>query len=273
MRIDRKLLKENARHLMSTAYPPVWQVTLIFLLATVWLSWAAGIVFPNPMDQLEQQVLEAYESGDLYAVQSAASAALQTVSSLGGRIGMFLGFLLSLYGMVMNYGYYSYSLRVLREGQGETGEIFSRFYLSGKIILAEFLCALFICLWSMLFVFPGIIAAYRYRMTPYLLLDDPDLPVLEAIRQSKALMRGRKWELFVLDLSFLPWRIGFSALIAVVEAPALALLGTAAATFASLAAATACNLFFVPYQTLTQVGWYEAVRAGGGQTGQWNQSW
>ena len=54
---------------------------------------------------------------------------------------------------------------------------------------------------------------------------------------------------------------------------ASAALGTAAASFAALAAATACNLFFVPYQTLTQTGWYEAVRAGDGQAGQQSQSW
>ena len=64
---------------------------------------------------------------------------------------------------------------------------------------------IFIALWSLLFIVPGIIAMYRYRMAYYILLDDPDKGPLQCIRESKELMRGHKKELFFLDLSFIGW--------------------------------------------------------------------
>ena len=60
-------------------------------------------------------------------------------------------------------------------------------------------------LWSLLFVIPGIIAAYRYRMALYLLLDHPEMSVMQCIQESKRMMKGHKGELFVMDLSFLGW--------------------------------------------------------------------
>ena len=66
---------------------------------------------------------------------------------------------------------------------------------------------LFTALWSMLFVIPGIVASYRYRQALYLLLDHPEMGIMECIRESKRLMRGHKAELFVLDLSFIGWAL------------------------------------------------------------------
>ena len=54
---------------------------------------------------------------------------------------------------------------------------------------------------------PGIVAAYRYRQALYLLLDHPERSAWQCLRESSALMSGHKWELFVLDLSFIGWGI------------------------------------------------------------------
>lgn len=75
---------------------------------------------------------------------------------------------------------------------------------------------LFVFLWSLLLVVPGIIAAYRYRQALYLLLDHPEKSAWQCLRESAAVMRGHKWELFVLDLSFLGWML-LSALFAPVS--------------------------------------------------------
>ena len=64
---------------------------------------------------------------------------------------------------------------------------------------------LFITLWSLLFVIPGIIAAFAYSQTIYIMLDNPQISPLEAIAASKQLMRGHKFEYFTLQLSFLGW--------------------------------------------------------------------
>lgn len=60
-------------------------------------------------------------------------------------------------------------------------------------------------LWFLLLIIPGIIKSYEYRMVPYLLTKEPDLTSREAIEISRDLTAGHKWEMFVLDLSFLGW--------------------------------------------------------------------
>lgn len=77
----------------------------------------------------------------------------------------------------------------------------------GNIIVGMFLRDLFIWLWSLLFIIPGIIKSYSYRMVPYILAENPGMSGLEAITLSKEMMYGHKWEAFVLDLSFLGWFI------------------------------------------------------------------
>lgn len=64
-----------------------------------------------------------------------------------------------------------------------------------------------IFLWSLLFVIPGIIKSYEYSMVPYILAENPHISSERAFELSKKMTRGEKWKIFVLDLSFLGWRI------------------------------------------------------------------
>jgi len=66
---------------------------------------------------------------------------------------------------------------------------------------------LFIFLWMLLLIVPGIVAAYSYRMSLYLLIDNPEIGVSEALRKSKEMMNGYKARLFYLDLSFIGWAL------------------------------------------------------------------
>lgn len=66
---------------------------------------------------------------------------------------------------------------------------------------------IFTFLWTLLFVIPGIIKAYSYSMAYYIMLDNPDLTIMEAINKSKEITDGYKWDLFVTSLSFLGWII------------------------------------------------------------------
>ena len=69
------------------------------------------------------------------------------------------------------------------------------------------LMGLFTFLWSLLLLIPGIIKAYSYSLTPYILIDNPELSVREAIRKSQQMMQGQKFNLFYLQLSFIGWQI------------------------------------------------------------------
>ncbi|MBR6657101.1 MAG: DUF975 family protein [Oscillospiraceae bacterium] len=64
-----------------------------------------------------------------------------------------------------------------------------------------------IFLWSLLFVIPGIIKSYEYSMVPYILAENPRISSERAFELSKQMTRGEKWKIFVLDLSFIGWRI------------------------------------------------------------------
>jgi len=114
----------------------------------------------------------------------------------------------------LTYGLYLYYIVLIREKAGDFNLLFKAFSFSGKnlglfgkTLGAYLLMSLYIFLWSLLLIVPGIIAAYSYRMTFYLLIDNPDIGVSEALRQSKEMMYGYKSKLFCLDLSFIGWAL------------------------------------------------------------------
>lgn len=90
-------------------------------------------------------------------------------------------------------------------GQPKFEILFSRFQLFGRALFLRFLMFLKILAWSLLFIVPGIVAAYRYALAPFLLAENPELTAEEAIEKSKALMNGYKGKLFGLQLSFIGW--------------------------------------------------------------------
>ena len=127
--------------------------------------------------------------------------ALMIVAMLGTIYSIFVGNVIAAGGC-----------RYFTQNQTEPSKvevIFSLFkggnYLN--IVLTMFMMNLFIFLWSLLFVIPGIIKSYSYRMVPYILAENPSMDWHEAMAISKRMMRGRKWQTFVYDLSFIGWYI------------------------------------------------------------------
>lgn len=77
----------------------------------------------------------------------------------------------------------------------------------GESLLMMLLTTLFVFLWGLLFIIPGIIKAYSYCMAPYLMVREKDLKGTDAIKKSMEYMKGEKWHFFVLQLSFIGWAI------------------------------------------------------------------
>jgi len=99
--------------------------------------------------------------------------------------------------------------RLYAEGDNNvTGNLF-RDSLDGYLrnVWGMFLMFIFVFLWSLLFLIPGIIKAYSYAMTPYILKDYPELSANQAINLSRKMMKGHKLDLFILQLSFIGWWI------------------------------------------------------------------
>lgn len=74
-----------------------------------------------------------------------------------------------------------------------------------NIVKVMFYKDLYVFLWALVFVIPGIVKMYQYYMVPYLLAEHPDLDYREALRMSRDMMKGNKWKTFVLGLSFILW--------------------------------------------------------------------
>ena len=77
----------------------------------------------------------------------------------------------------------------------------------GRNVWGMFLMGLFVFLWSLLLFIPGIIKAYAYALTPYILIDNPELSANQAINLSRKMMKGHKFDMFCLHLSFIGWVI------------------------------------------------------------------
>ena len=106
---------------------------------------------------------------------------------------------------ILQAGFTTYCLAIRRGKEMPLSTLFDGFSIAGKLILLEIVMGVFIFLWTLLFIVPGIVAAYRYRFAILNLCENPEIGVMEAIKMSKAQTAGFKWQLFVLDLSFIGW--------------------------------------------------------------------
>ena len=126
-------------------------------------------------------------------------------SSRQGMVSLFLSILVQLLSTVLSAGFIMYCMAILRGERAEFLYLFDGFSLAGKIICLEIIKMAYITLWSMLFIVPGIIAAYRYRFAAYNLYENPDLGVFQALNLSKRQTMGYKQQMFKLDLSYFGW--------------------------------------------------------------------
>ena len=179
MQLDTGAIKAESRSLLRTGKVNPFRMTLFYLLITL--------------------VLDMINSGVSYMIDSAGGFTVLSFS--------FVSILVGLVALVLNAGYYCYCFGILRREEMPYESLFDAFPFAGKVILLSIVEGVFIFLWSMLFVIPGIIAAYRYRFAMYNLCENPEMGVMEALNMSKAQTYGFKAQLFLLDLSFLGWEI------------------------------------------------------------------
>lgn len=76
-----------------------------------------------------------------------------------------------------------------------------------NLVKAMFMKSLIVFGWWLLLIIPGIIKEYEYSMVPYLLAEQPEMDYRTALNRSRSLMNGHKWDFFVLQLSFIGWRL------------------------------------------------------------------
>jgi uncharacterized membrane protein len=85
--------------------------------------------------------------------------------------------------------------------------VFQGFKRFGTALIAYLLMTLFVVLWSLLLIVPGIIAALSYAMTFYIIVDNPGVGPFGVIQLSKQAMRGNRWKYFCLQCRFIGWAL------------------------------------------------------------------
>ncbi|MBR5572310.1 MAG: DUF975 family protein [Oscillospiraceae bacterium] len=223
--LDRIALKAEAKSIVKSAAVSAYVFTLIYLaflfVLDLILEFATGATAADLSMVLEMEI------------------PFPTLG-LSPLMVTFISILVSLISMVLSTGYLIYHLGIRKNHTMPYATLFDGFAFVGKIIVLQIMIAVFTFLWSLLLFFPGIIAAYRYRYALYNLCDNPQLSPSEALNMSKAQTRGYKWQLFVLDLSFLGWNI------------------LCALTLGIL------SIWIAPYIQQTDVGFFEEIKRRSG---------
>ena len=137
---------------------------------------------------------------DLLNLLTASSA-----SAFG--LGSMLALAQLIIGGVIQLGYAQYLLKQHNRASFGIQDLFSQFDRFTQGFLQAFLRGLYVFLWSLLLIIPGIMKGYAYSMTPFIMAENPGMSANDAITASKELMDGHKAELFMLDLTFIGWGI------------------------------------------------------------------
>lgn len=183
----RRIARENLAGKWATA------IGVTFVAALLGGLFAGGNVSLNL--ELEEEV-----------VQQLPQFVLSMLAALGS-VASILALVQFIIGGPVQLGYAQILLKQYHGVEYEMNDLFARFQDFKQGFLQSFLRGLYCALWGLLFIVPGIIAYYKYFMTPYLMADNPGMTAKEAIAASTELMEGHKGELFVLGLTFIGWDI------------------------------------------------------------------
>lgn len=97
---------------------------------------------------------------------------------------------------------------VRRERDMEIGSLFEGCTNGfGENVKLGIMYSLYITLWSLLFIIPGIIKSYSYALIYYIKADHPEYGWRECFDESERMMQGNKWRFFCLNLSFIGWSL------------------------------------------------------------------
>ena len=225
------LIRKIARDALKNHWKDMFLGIAIYTLLTGYVSSILSFVFPR------------YETIDIYG---------QSISYNTSFVGFLYEVL--LIGAFM-YGLALFMLTFFRTKRTDNKLLFEGFSMLGKTILLQIVTTVFIFLWSLLFVIPGIIAAIRYSMAFYILADHPEYTVSQCINESKARMRGNCGKYFVLLLSFIGWAILASLAQELILAP----FGTSASSLFGSLIGLVPGVFLSVYVKTSETVFYELL--------------
>lgn len=212
---SRKVIKGSARGRISVNY---WRMVLVSLILAFAVGGGSTPSFNSSYDSedVERSYEEILRGGDpsdviernLIRDNYAMMAGMGILFVVIVLIALAIAIPLKIFVLnPLQIGGRKFFFKNIKEAADlkELGAAFDHDFLNKVKIM--FLRDLFVSLWALLFIIPGIIKAYEYRMIPYLLAEDSSMSREEAFAISKRMMTGNKWKAFVFDLSFIGWNI------------------------------------------------------------------
>ena len=209
----RKELKTKAKEALKRNYWKVVLVSVLVILLSGGFSYgfSGGSGGSSPQEEISEMqemttspTTEALSSADLIIIVIVAIVIFTVVFCIVFAIAYAIAAF--LYNPVL-VGVNRFMLKSV-DDRAEVKEIayaFDHSYMN--VVKTMFFKDLYVFLWTLLFVIPGVYKKYQYRMVPYIMAERPEMNYKEALELSKNMMDGEKWHAFVLDLSFVLWHV------------------------------------------------------------------
>ena len=199
-------------------------------------------------------------SGVTLAVPSSREAMRMTLAS---GFSNFVGY---LFQGIIAFGLITTLVKCIRnESEGWFADAFGGFRRPLGLLWLTVLMGLKIFLWTLLFVIPGIVAAFRYSVAWYVKAEDPEMGANACLKRSGEIMKGRKRKLFVFSLSYIGWMLLAFLPLFVALSVAQAKVGDALVETAVLAggvlAFAAIGAFVFVYGAIGQAVFYRDAKA------------
>lgn len=210
----RRELKDYAKGFLKQHY---WKAFIVVLISTILMN-GFGRSNPNTSAQIQQNYEYVMNNGMNVSVSvpygfELLRSAVSNIRPLGFLaigtitfISFVMGIAFLLLGFIIEVGKSKFFLDGFK-GDVDISKLFSKFNSKEflPIIKAQGLATLYVFLWSLLLIIPGIIKSYQYRYVSYILAEDTSLSAHEVLNKSKEMTMGHKLDIFVLDLSFILW--------------------------------------------------------------------
>ena len=173
-----------------------WLVAIIasFIAGTFCASGSG--VSSSTTEEIDFTALEQFTSAEL----------ISAIALLGGFVLFGLIVSVLIYALI-SVGYAQFNIDLIDGVKPRIITMFSKGKQVGTAIIANILVFLRVLVGTILFIIPGIIAAYQYSMVNYIIAENPGIKASEALKMSKEMMRGNKFRFFCLSLSFFGWAI------------------------------------------------------------------
>lgn len=190
-------IKRTARESLRGNWLRAFVASVIFSMITA--SGSFSITINTEVPETDNGV-----TALISAVSEAATTEIGGLALIAMLFSAAFSIIMLIVRCALAVGYAQFNLDIIDGDDVRIATLFSRFDKAKTAIFASIMVGIRVLLGLILFIVPGIMAIYGCAMVNYIIADNPDMTAREAIRESRRMMKGNRWKLFCLELSFIP---------------------------------------------------------------------